>query len=143
MKNLFLRTLLIIVLLMGCNSDNIISSYYSFPEQSWKRFDNPIIEIDINKPGIFYDMWIELESENPPATDELPITVIMSTPSGEIRSRSLTLYITAGDEKIRTILRKDFAFSNKGLCTFEIENRSQNIETKRLKRIGIVLEKAE
>ena len=143
MKNLFLRTLLIIVLLMGCDNNNIISSYYSFPEQSWKRFDNPIIEIDINKPGIFYDMWIELESENPPATDELPITVIMSTPSGEIRSRSLTLYITAGDEKIRTILRKDFAFSNKGLCTFEIENRSQNIETKRLKRIGIVLEKAE
>ena len=128
---------------MGCDNNNIISSYYSFPEQSWKRFDNPIIEIDISKPGIFYDMWIELESENPPATDELPITVIMSTPSGEIRSRSLTLYITAGDEKIRTILRKDFAFSNKGLCTFEIENRSQNIETKRLKRIGIVLEKSE
>ncbi|RLD52263.1 MAG: hypothetical protein DRI97_14690 [Bacteroidetes bacterium] len=142
MKNLFLRTILIIVLLMGCNSDNIIHSYYSFPEQNWKRFDNPIIEIDINKPGIFYDMWIELDYDVSKTLDEFLITVIMSTPSGEIRSRNLTLDMATGDGKIRVILRKDFAFSEKGPCTFEIENRSQNIETKGLKRIGIVLEKS-
>lgn len=141
MKTLLLRTLTILFLLSGCGDGNTISKYFSFPDHTWQRFENPIIELDIDNPGIFYNMWLELDYDLTLAPEELAVTVITSTPSGEIRSRNLNLKPNSPDGKIRLILRKDFAFAEKGICTVEIENRSQHLETKGVKRIGVVVER--
>jgi len=143
MKNLLIRTLFILFLFSGCDNGNTLESFYFFPDQNWKRFDNPIIKFEIDKPGIFYDMLIEVDYNASLTHKELPITVIMTTPSGEIRSRNLTLKMDDPEGKILPILRKDYAFSEKGVCTFEIENRSQYIESPGMVKIGIRLEKAE
>jgi len=141
MKNIFLTSMLAIFLLIGCNPTDNMESFFSFPEGQWQRFENPIIEIDVTKPGIFYDMYLEINYDPEIAKEPIPITVIMSTPSGEIRSRNIRIVPGTAEGKIRVILRKDFAFSEQGICSFEIENRSQNIETSGLKNLGIVMER--
>ena len=118
-----------------------MESFHFFPDQNWKRFDNPIITFEIDKPGIFYDMLIEVDYDATLAHDELPITVIMTTPSGEIRSRNLTLKMDDQEGKILPVLRKDYAFSEKGVCAFEIENRSQYIDSPGMEKIGIILKR--
>ncbi|MCK5337841.1 MAG: hypothetical protein KAJ50_03480 [Bacteroidales bacterium] len=146
MNNQLFGYLLIVVIMAGCTSDTVLESYFSFPGEQWKRFENPEIEFDITGPGIFYNMWLEADYDVSLAPDVLAITVIMYTPSGEIRSRDLKLEFKDVDEnsrpgRLRVMLRKDFAFAEKGLCSFEFENRSQNVITPGMKRLGIILEK--
>ncbi|MCK4570172.1 MAG: hypothetical protein KAT76_07765 [Bacteroidales bacterium] len=146
MKNILFRYLLVVFIIAGCSSDAIKGSYFTFADKQWKRFENPEIEFDISKPGIFYNMWLEVDYDASLAPETLPVTVIMYTPSGEVRSRTLNLKFKDQNEnnrdgKFRVMLRKDFAFSEKGSCSFEFENRSQDIKTPGMIRIGIVLEK--
>ncbi len=107
------------------------------------------MDFNIEYPGIFYNMWLELHYTSSFDLNNLPVTVIMYTPSGEIRSRDLILkFEPKGDKnsepgKLRVLLRKEFAFSEKGSCKFEIENRSQKIKTSGLISIGIIIEKAQ
>ena len=148
MNNRLFRYLLIAIVMAGCTSDTVLESYFSFPGEKWKRFENPEIKFDIAGPGIFYNMWLEVDYDTSLAPDVLAVTVIMYTPSGEIRSRNLNLMFKDVDENsipgyLRVILRKDFAFAEKGLCSFEIENRSQNVVTPGMKRIGVVLERVD
>ena len=120
-------------------------SLYSFPDGQWGRFDNPIIDIEIVSPGIYYDMYLELDFDASQSPDNFLITVIMYTPSGEIRSRDIQLdFNTDSDEntkpgKLSVVLRRDFAFSDKGNCKFEIENRSTKIVTPGMKSIGVLM----
>jgi len=141
MKPFLIRSLLFVFLLAGCGNSVNIDEHYSFPGEIWKRFDNPVIETGISHPGIKYVMYLELEYDPSLAPAQLPVTVIMTTPSGEIRSRDLTFKTDPAQSKVQLTLRKDFAFSEKGACSFEIENRSQYVETKGVKRIGVIIEK--
>lgn len=140
MKSFLIRSLLIVFLLAGCVSSTNISAFYSFRDDTWQRFDNPIIEANIGHPGLKYVMYLELEYDAALAPAQLPVTVIMTTPSGEIRSRDVTLKLDPAKSTAKVILRKDFAFTEKGICVFEIENRSQYVETKGMRRIGIEIE---
>lgn len=143
MKNKILGFGIFLLVLVGCGGNQEPASYFEFPNDQWKRFENPLIELEVTRPGIFYTMWLELNYVPSLAPEAIPITVIMSTPSGEVRSRSLELKPEAGNDMIRVILRTNFAFTDKGTCFFEIENRSQDLDTPGMIRIGVVLERAE
>jgi hypothetical protein len=124
-------------------------SSYDFPGGQWRRFDNPVIDFEIATPGIFYDMYLELDFDTSQAPENFQITVIMYTPSGEMRSRDIQLDFSSDKNKntppgnLRVVLRKDFAFSDKGNCKFEIENRSTKIVTPGMKSIGVLMEKTQ
>ena len=140
MRSLFIRNIIIVLFLAGCGNGVNISEHYSFPNEIWQRFKNPIIEASISHPGVKYIMYVELEYDASLAPAQLPVTVIMKTPSGEIRSRNINLKPDPDQNIIRVTLRKDFAFTEKGICSFEIENRSQYVETQGMKRIGVIME---
>ena len=142
MKRTFAKYILILLLITACTSQET-EKYFSFPDNTWKRFENPFINLEINSPGLFYNMYVVAEYDKASAPDFLPITVITSTPDGEIRSRDVRLMLEGGDGVAREVLRKDFAFSETGNCSFEIENRSQDIETPGLIKIGVVLERVD
>ena len=135
-----IKYLLIAVLFVSCSSQET-EKYFSFPDNTWKRFENPLINLEITKPGIFYNLYVVIEYDKASAPDFIPITVITTTPDGEIRSVNAKPLLNEDDGRIRIIIRKDFAFSEDGNCSFEIENRSQDLETKGLSKIGVVLEK--
>jgi len=128
------------MVLAGCSGGTTVSTYYSFPWETWKRFDNAVFDAQISHPGIFYTMYLELEYDPSLAPAQLPVTVIMTTPSGEVRSRDILFAPNPEKDIVRVVLRTEFAFREKGRCAFEIENRSQYVETKGMKRIGVVME---
>jgi hypothetical protein len=140
MKRLFVRYIFIVLLLAGCSGGTTVSTHYSFPWETWKRFDNAVFDAQISHPGIFYTMYLELEYDPSLAPAQLPVTVIMTTPSGEVRSRDIPFSLNPEKDIVRVVLRTEFAFREKGTCKFEIENRSQYVETKGMKRIGVIME---
>ena len=148
MKKLLYKYSLILLIVAGCSVNNSNDLNHEFKDDIWKRFENPVMEMEISSPGIVYDMWVAIDFEPGAAPNSIPITIIMTTPSGEVRSRDLhfNFHSIQGQEESGTrvkILRKGFAFTKKGVCTFEIENRSQKIETPGMKGIRIWLEKGE
>ena len=140
MTKKFAKYLLVLLLFTACSSTET-EKYFTFPENIWKRFENPIINLEITRPGIFYDLYVVAEYDKATAPDFVPITIITSTPDGETRSVNARLKFKEGNGTATVIIRKDFAFSESGICNFEIENRSQDIETIGIKKIGVVLEK--
>ena len=140
MPRTFAKYLLVLILFTACSSQET-EKYFSFPENTWKRFENPIINLEISSPGIFYNMYIVAEYDKTSVPDFIPITVITSTPGGEVRSRNISLMLKENNGVAREVLRKDFAFTETGNCSFEIENRSQEIETPGIKKIGVLLER--
>ncbi len=144
MKNSYLKFSLILLIFFACTGNSDLASWHSFPGETWKRFDNPIIEFDIASPGIFYNMTLIVEYDAALAPDELPVTVIMYTPSGEMRSRNIVLKFNDPENTevglIKIPLRKDYAFYEAGSCRFELENRSQYVESKGLKKLGIIID---
>ena len=148
MKNSIFRYILLIFLLSGCYSATDLKSSYSFPEGLWSRFDNPVLDFNIDNPGIFYDMFLEVDFDISQRHEQFSITVIMNTPSGEIRHRDLVLDFAKKDESgkpgvLRLVLRREFAFSDKGACSFEIENRSAKVKNPGINSISIILEKSQ
>ena len=149
MNKSFYKLLLITLLIVGCAQATGLKSTYSFPEEQWKRFENPELNFNIKSPGIFYDMLLEIEYDvnNPP--DEFPITVIMYTPSGEMRARDIRIKpeTTGGGELpsgiVSVVIRREYAFSEQGSCKFEIENRSSKVTTQGIKSLSILLQKAQ
>lgn len=148
MNTSFYKIVLLAFILAGCAQATGLRSTISFPEEQWKRFENPILDFNIKSPGIFYDMFFELEYDvnNPPK--EFPITVIMYTPSGEMRARDIIIRAEVPGEgelasgTIRLVLRREYAFAEQGICKFEIENRSSKVITTGIKNLSILLEKS-
>ena len=116
MKKTFSKYIIFFILVAGCSSGSSIESFHKFPSQQWQHFENLFIDINIEHPGIFYNMWLELHYTSFFDLDNFPVTIIMYTPSGEIRSRDLILKFNTEDDKysepgkLRVLLRKDFAF---------------------------------
>lgn len=134
-------------MLFSCSTDNILSTTHTFPKGEWHRFTNPVINFQINNPGIFYDMYLELDYDISKTPEDFRMSVIMNTPSGEMRSRDITTKFssasTNGNNGIyRVLLRREYAFSEMGLCTFEIENRSSKMILPGMNSLSIVLEKS-
>jgi gliding motility-associated lipoprotein GldH len=143
MKKKFLQYAFLFLLMVSCSADAGRQVFHKFPSDTWKRFENPVLELDISRVGIFYDMWLEVYYDEAAIPENFSISLIMSSPSGEVRSRTIELEFRHHGKDVgllKLLLRKDFAFSEEGLFTCEIENRSQDIETHGLKKIGIVLE---
>jgi len=147
-KNLIFNHLLLVFILAGCSSGTGYHSSYNFPEKQWKRFDSPVMDIEISTPGIFYDMFVEIHFDASQLPKNFPVNVNMYTPSGEIRSRDLILDFTKKDDGetpgiLMIVLRREFAFSDKGICKFEFENRSTKVNNPGIHRVSIILEKSQ
>lgn len=136
------------VLMISCTSNNRLSSTYSFPEGEWQRFTNPEINFQISNPGVYYDMFMELEFDISQKPDNFRISIIMNTPSGEMRSRNITLELEKarvedGRGILKIPLRREYAFRDKGLCSFEVENRSSKMILPGMKSLTIIMEKSQ
>lgn len=148
MKKISFTYVLLSLLLFACSTDNMLSTTYSFPKDEWHRFTNPLIQFQINNPGIFYDMYLELDYNISSTPEDFRMTVIMNTPSGEMRSRDImTDFKSAsvdGDKGVlRILLRREYAFREIGQCTFEVENRSSKMILPGMKNLRIIIQKSQ
>lgn len=148
MKKTTYISLLLIFIFQACTPGNKYRASYDFPGEVWKRFENPTLQFDIGDPGTYYDMFFQINYD--PAVDlkNFAVTVIMTTPSGEERSRDLDLDFSQGKKagghsELTAVLRRDYAFADKGKCYFEIENRSSEMNTRGIKNVGIFMQKSQ
>lgn len=137
--------LLLLTIGPGCSTGNGYRLFHEFPQEVWNRYENPVLEFNISDPGIYYDMYLQVNYLPSHRPENFKVTVIMTTPSGEVRSRDLDLDFeksvsAGGHNELRVLLRKDYAFAEKGICYFEIENRSSNVNTDGIKSVGIYME---
>jgi gliding motility-associated lipoprotein GldH len=148
MKYKCIKYIIIVLLLISCSSSDSLITTYDFPDGQWQRFTNPLVQIEIKNPGIYYDMFVELKFDPAKQAEDFMMTVIMTSPGGEVRSRDIMSdfrsAVTEGKEAgFRVILRREYAFSEKGICTFEIENRSSKVMLPGMKSISIIFERSQ
>ena len=62
----------IILLLFTACSSPVVEKHHSFPGNIWKHFENPLINLDITQPGIFYNLYVVAEYDKATAPDFIP-----------------------------------------------------------------------
>lgn len=97
-------------------------------------------DFQISEGGGSYDLILEIRVKRNFTYDELPLNMVLNTPSGEERIKEYIIQIRDkngsltgtlnGDTCInRLILKKNLLCSRKGLLRVEIENLNPRMET--------------
>ena len=141
-------SLWLVFILLSCSPGSKYRVFHEFDQEVWNRFENPVLEFNITDPGIYYDMFLKLNYKPSQKLENFKVTVIMTTPSGEVRSRDIDLDFSKGvgagkQSELSVVLRREYAFSDQGKCYFEIENRSSEVNTVGIKSVGVYLEKSQ
>jgi hypothetical protein len=148
MKNQIFKYTLLAFLMISCSPSGKYIDTYTFPEGKWERFTNPFLRFQVENPGIYYDMFLELNFDPSQKPEDFNMTVIMTTPGGEVRSRDLetnfgSAEVNEDNAVIRLLIRREYAFSEKGECTFEIENRASRMSFPGMNNLRIIIEKSQ
>jgi hypothetical protein len=148
MKNQLFKYILLLFLMVSCSPSGNFIETYTFPEGNWDRFTNPLVHFQIENPGIYYDMFLELRFDPSSQPEDFLMTVIMTTPGGEVRSRDVKTNFSKAelndnDAVFRILIRREYAFSEKGECTFEIENRASRMSTTGMNSLSIIIEESQ
>lgn len=146
-KNIFL----LLIALSACKSEPAYEQYHTFKDNTWNRFDNQIFEIPVNKTGKTYDIYLKMKRTADYAYDDLPVNVVLQTPSGEERIHEFTFKLSesirdSNQEEVDSMtvefqLWKEVLMSDKGKCTITIENLIPKIATPGIAKIGVIMKK--
>lgn len=150
MKFILPGILSVIFLLQACSSENSIEKRITFPAESWQRFDILKFEFPVTEPGKSYDFVFVLRCKKSFAYDDLPLNMVLNTPSGEERIREYKMPIKDlngsfkgtynGDTcVIEIVLKRNLYCSNKGVMKVEIENLNPKLETQGVFSSSLVL----
>jgi len=142
----------ILIALAACKSEPAYRKIKSLQGNTWNRFDNQVFEIPVNETGKSYDIFLTMKRTADYPYDELPVNVVLQTPSGEERIHEFTFKLRqslkeSDLEKEDSLtsefqLWKEILLSDKGKCTITIENLIPKIATPGIASIGIVMKKS-
>ncbi|MCX6284018.1 MAG: hypothetical protein NTW31_07280 [Bacteroidetes bacterium] len=132
--------LIAIILATACVREKPVEKRILFPGKSWQRYHILKYEFPISEMGKSYDVIFELRLAKTFAYDELPLNMVLNTPSGEERIREYQLQVKSkngsftgtlsGDTCItRLVLKRNLYCSGKGILKVEIENLYPRMET--------------
>jgi len=140
-KGYFISWLLTsIMILTACSHQKQNEKSISFSNNTWQRYDILKFEFPLSGSKESYDLLFELRCSKTFAFNELPLNMILYTPSGEERIRECHLQIKEtngsfkgsfkGDTVItRLVLKKELYCSVKGVLKIEIENLNPRMQT--------------
>lgn len=142
-----------LLVLVSCNSSGpVFEKYFAFENNSWDRFKQVLFNVAIEKTDIEYDISLLLKPTKDFPYDDMPVYVIMNTPSGEERMSEVKVHVKQngafiGAEEgkpvvVKAALWKALQITDKGTCKISIENMVPKIQTPGITAIGIVFEKA-
>ena len=146
----FLVFLLPVMLLFsGCSRPKNVEKYYRFSNCNWNRFNKLHYEFNLEKNGTF-DVYLEVRLKKSFSHDDLPVNMVMNTPSGEERTRECQIIVKNGKGElqgecrgdsscIRVVLKRGLLIAQKGLLSIELENLTPRIETPDILAAGIIL----
>ena len=119
--------------LIGCQQGKVYDHYHKFDNYQWSRFDKITFNIPIEEAGTEADIIFMIRHITQYPYDNLPVNIILLTPSGE--ERILEKEIKIKDEKgdfigdgagdlwdVEETLWPKFYFTEAGTYTIEFEN---------------------
>ena len=138
------------ILLFSCSRDKPIEKRISFPGESWSRFNILKFEFPVTESGKSYDFVFVLRCRKSFAYDELPLNMVLNTPSGEERIKEYILPVKDvngslkgtcnGDTCIVELtLKRGLNCSNRGMMKVEIENLNPKLTTEGVFSTSLIL----
>ncbi|HLN53875.1 MAG TPA: hypothetical protein VK212_09210 [Lentimicrobium sp.] len=133
MRTLFLLTITFALAFSGCSKRNVYREFHEFDNYTWNRFDKVTFNVPIDKTDFTADIILTVRYLDQFPYGEIPLQVILKTPSGEERIIERTVKVK--DEKgdfigsvagsywdLDEVLWKSFYFNQQGNYTLEFEN---------------------
>lgn len=145
--------LLVLLMAVSCSSRRpVFERYQKFENNTWDRLSQVIFSFPIQEQGLDYDVSLVIKPVKEFAYNDLPVYVIMDTPSGEERMKEVNAHLRENNKfigevegkpvVIKVLLWKALRISDKGNCKISIENMIPKIQTGGIAEIGIEVVKS-
>lgn len=132
----------------GCQKGAVFSQYHKFNDDTWDRFDKVRFNIPNEDSDLNADIVFTLRHSARYPYDHLPLSIILTTPSGEERilEKDLKLKDEKGNFKgsadgdlwnYEEVLWPAFSFRDTGTYRVEFENLIPRMEIPGLVDIGL------
>lgn len=140
-------------LLSSCQKGVVYKEFHKFDNYTWGRFDKVSFEIPVEEEKISADIVFTIRHITQYPYDNLPVNVILTTPSGEERIMEKDIALKDGENKFKgsvagdlwdyeEVLWNDFSFTEKGTYTLEFENLIPKMGIPGLVDVGVILRKS-
>ena len=149
MKKIALPCFIVVLLMFtACQKGNIYSERHKFENYTWQRFDKVTFEIPIADAGITGDIVFTIRHITQYPYPNLPVYIILNTPSGEERILEKDIRLINDDQSfkgdvagdlwdVEELLWPGFYFTEAGTYTIEIENLIPKMGIPGLVDVGI------
>ncbi len=153
MKKLISGLLLSLVILASCNSSKIYEKHIDNDRITWNRFDVKTFNVDIKDISSKYDFYIAIRYISEIPFNYITVKFILYTPSGETRmmDEKIMLKDKAGNllgdgmgdlYDLNSLARKDFQFTEPGVCKVEVSSTMSQLELPGIMQVGLIVKKA-
>ncbi len=145
----FTTSIIILILLVGCNTNTSFKEYKKFDDVSWNRFDILDFEFTVEeKESLDFYLVLRHHTDFPYGIIDINITIY--TPDGEMRSREYHFKLKDANLNwkgkgmgdlwdIQLPIRKELIFNKGGTCKVQVENKMSRVETPGIIEIGLVV----
>lgn len=154
MKKILFPLALLLLFTYSCQQKKIYQERHKFDNYTWQRFDKLTFDIPIEKSGTTGDIVLTIRHITQYPYPNLPMYVILNTPSGEERilEKDIQLVDLTGDFKgdvagdlwdVEETLWPGFYFTEAGTYKIEIENIIPKMGIPGLVDVGIYVKNKE
>lgn len=151
-RPILLFALFSLIILSSCQKKTIFREFHEFENYQWGRFDKVKFEIPIENEGISADITLAVRHLDVYPYNDLPINLILTTPTGEERIIEKTIVLKDESGKFKgsvagsywdqeEVLWKSFYFNRKGTYILELENINPKPAIPGLVDIGLLIRK--
>jgi len=152
MRKLLFRTALpALIILVSCKG-NIHREFRTFDNYTWNRFDKVTYTFTVDNQGTQADIVLSLRYLEQLPYDELPLNIILTTPSGEERIVEKTIIVKDKDNNlqgegagsfwdIREVIYPTFFFNKNGQYKVEVEHVIPRPEVVGVVDLGLIVKR--
>lgn len=153
MKKLVLFFIFGIIIFTSCDSTKIYEKHIDIERITWNRFDVKTFDVDIQDVSATYDFYIAIRHHTDIPFPFLEIRFTMYTPSGEMRTMEQKIVLKDKEGKLQGnglgelwdvlhLVRKDFQFTEKGICTIEVSSTMSKADLPGILQVGLIVKKS-
>ena len=154
MKNILYFLALLLLMTTSCQKKKVYQERHKFENYTWQRFDKITFNIPIEKNGTTGDIVLTIRHITQYPYPNLPMYIILNTPSGEERilEKDIRLLDLDGNFKgevagdlwdVEETLWPGFNFTEAGSYTIELENLIPKMGIPGLVDVGIYVKKGD
>lgn len=151
-KLLILSVLVAATAFTSCQKINLYREFHKFDNFTWGRFDKVKFTFPIEEEGAVADIVLSVRYLDQYPYKDLPMNIILTTPTGEERIIEKTVLIKDDNNEFRgsvagsywdveEVLWKNFIFNKPGNYTIELENLNPRPGIPALVDLGLLVKK--